>query len=100
MAAIRATSIGAEMYVIFIGLVVVAAFAGMAVSLKIAEKALAHNRSTEWPENEKSEPLSQQALHWTVAHIRDDLGGIYAMLMVTNGLLAGVLAAVVILVLR
>jgi hypothetical protein len=88
------------MYVIFIIMVAVAVFAGMAVSAKFAEKALASNRSTEWPENEKSEPFTQQSLHWTIAHIRDDIGGIYTMLTVTNGLLAGLLAAAVILVLR
>ena len=81
-------------------IVAVAAFAGMALSAKLAEKILAHNRSREWPENEKSEPLTQQSLHWTIAHIRDDIGGIYVILIATNGLLAGLLAAAVIFLLR
>lgn len=84
-------------YAIIVG---VAVIVGMRGSVRMAEGALAHNRSTEWPENEKSDPLSQQALHWTIAHIRDDLGGIYAMLVVTNGCLAGLLAIAAILMLR
>jgi hypothetical protein len=84
-------------YAIIVGAAVIV---GMRGSVRIAEGTVSSNRSTEWPENERSDPLSRQALHWTIAHIRDDLGGIYAMLMVTNGCLAGLLATVAILLLR
>jgi hypothetical protein len=88
------------MNIVFAIIIGVAVIVGMRGSVRMAEGTVASNRTVEWPENEKSEPLSQQALHWTIAHVRDDLGGIYAMLVVTNGCLAGLLAAAAILVLR
>ena len=33
--------------------------------------------------------------NWTIAHVRDDVGSIYGLLCVTNALLAGVLAALI-----
>lgn len=73
--------------------VVVAVFAGGFISEKIGRWVLANNRKVEWPENENSGTLSEAQLHWTIAHIRDDIGSVYGLLMVTNALLAGVLAA-------
>jgi hypothetical protein len=61
---------------------------------------MAHLRMTEWPEMEKGEALSRPILHHTIAHIRDDIGMIYPVLMITNGLLAGILTALSLSLLR
>jgi hypothetical protein len=66
---------------------------GCLASLIAARKTIASNRSNEWPENEKSDALSRPVFHWTVVHIRDDVGMIFSLLIVTNALLAGILAA-------
>jgi hypothetical protein len=71
--------------------ILVAAYA----ATRLAHQTLTGNRKTEWPEMEKSEPLSPSELHWTIAHIRDDVGGIHALLVFTNALMAGTLAALV-----
>jgi hypothetical protein len=73
--------------------VVVAALGGMIVSVRWGRRTLAHLRNTEWPEMEKSQPLSRSVLNWTIAHIRDDLGMVFSVLVITNGLLAGILTA-------
>jgi hypothetical protein len=49
---------------------------------------------------EKSEPLAEPIIHWTIAHIRDDIGSIFVVLTITNGLLAGILAALMLLLIR
>jgi hypothetical protein len=51
------------------------------------------NRQTEWDKNDKIDAPDQNHLHWTVIHIRDDIGGICGLLWLTNGLLAAILAA-------
>jgi hypothetical protein len=81
----------------FLRLCVVAAamLIGFWVSLRLANKTIGSNRAGEWPENEKSEPLSNQVLHWTVVHIRDDVGSIQNSLWIANTLLAGILGALV-----
>jgi hypothetical protein len=74
-------------------IVAVALWAGAFASNKFARGTLASNRENEWPENQKSSELSSAEFHWTVVHVRDDIGGIHSMLVITNGLLAGLLAA-------
>lgn len=78
---------------------VVAAIAVLAAayaSAKISVNTLASNRAVEFPENEKSEPLSSTVKDWTIVHIRDDLGSIHNLIVLTNGLLAGILALLLI----
>jgi hypothetical protein len=72
-----------------------AAFIGWLVSVKLGIRTLASNREVEWPENETATALSPSQFHWTIVHVRDDIGGIYSLLILTNTLLAGVLAALV-----
>jgi len=73
--------------------IIVACFVGAIGSAKLAGSTSLHNRATEWPQNEKSEELSDSVRQWTIVHIRDDVGGIHNLLVVTNALLAGLLAA-------
>jgi hypothetical protein len=78
---------------------IVAAIAGLAAayaSAKISVKTLASNRRVEFPGNEKFEPLSPSAKDWTIVHIRDDLGSIHNLIVLTNGLLAAILALLLI----
>lgn len=65
------------------------------VASKIAQKTADHNRDFEFKKNEESPPLSQSERDWTFVHIRDDIGGIHNLLVLANGLLAGILAALV-----
>jgi hypothetical protein len=67
-------------------------WAAMTVSVRLSIRIQSRNRAAEFPENARSEELAPQELHWTLVHIRDDVGGIYAILSVTNGLLAALLA--------
>jgi hypothetical protein len=60
-----------------------------------ANKTVMKNRTTEWPENEKSETLSSPELHWSIVHIRDDVGSIQNLIVIANGLLAAILAALI-----
>lgn len=67
--------------------------AAFVASVKMTRHMIVENRATEWPEMEKSaEPLSAPLQHWTLVHIRDDIGSIPSILMITNGLLAAILA--------
>jgi hypothetical protein len=68
---------------------------GALVSATFAKRTVGANRSAEWSQNEKSDELSVSQLHWTVVHIRDDIGGIHNLLILTNALLAGLLAALI-----
>ncbi len=52
-------------------------------------------RGKEFPANLRADPLSTQELHWTVVHIRDDIGFIVAALCMTNGLLAAIFMVLV-----
>ena len=78
-----------------LALIFVAVVVGIVASAKAGYWMLADNREKEWPDMEKSEPLSRPILDWTIAHIRDDLGSIFVILAITNGLLAGILAVLV-----
>ncbi len=78
--------------IISLAVIIASVLIGAAASNKFSIKTLANNRAREWTENERSDPLSQAAVHWTVVHIRDDIGSIHNVLIITNGLLAGVLA--------
>lgn len=64
------------------------------ISTKIVYHTILSNRSVEWPEKEKSDPISEPVLQWTIVHIRDDIGCIHNLLIMTNALLAGVLAGI------
>jgi hypothetical protein len=41
----------------------------------------------------KGEALSEAKIQWSILHIRDDIGAIYNFLIIANGLLAGILGA-------
>jgi hypothetical protein len=79
-----------------LALVLAAIFVGAMASAKFATKTLADNRAKEWPQIEKSDPLSNAMVDWTIVDIRDDLGGIHNMLAITNGLLAGIITTLTI----
>jgi hypothetical protein len=80
---------------ILIGIaMVVAAF----YSSKISLWNVGSNRKVEFPENKLSEPLTEPELHWTLVHIRDDLGSIHTILVLTNALVAGILATLIIMI--
>jgi hypothetical protein len=68
----------------------------MWASSKLANSTIGSNRGVEWKENEKAGELSNQQIHWTVVHIRDDIGGIHNLLTVANGLLAAILVALLV----
>jgi hypothetical protein len=74
----------------------VAAIAAAYASAKISLNTVASNRAVEFPNNEKSEPLSSTARDWTAVHIRDDLGSIHNLIVLTNALLAGILAVLLV----
>lgn len=73
---------------------IVAAF----YSTKISLWTVGSNRKVEFPENKKSEPLTGPELHWTLVHIRDELGSIHNILVLTNALVAGILATLIIMI--
>jgi hypothetical protein len=54
------------------------------------------NRSSEWPSNKKTEPPSKNELKWEIVHIRDDVGGIAGLLSLIAGLIAAILAVLVV----
>jgi hypothetical protein len=82
---------------IIVGAIVAATAAIVAAyaSAKISLSTLASNRAVEFPENEKSEPLSTSQKDWTLVHIRDDLGSIQNLIVLANGLLAAILAVLI-----
>jgi hypothetical protein len=45
---------------------------------------------------EKAEPLSTSEKDWTIVHIRDDLGAIHNLIILANGLLAGILGVLLV----
>jgi hypothetical protein len=67
-------------------------------STKISLWTVGSNRKVEFPENKKSEPLTEPELHWTLVHIRDELGSIHNILVLTNALVAGILATLIIMI--
>lgn len=79
---------------------IIAAFgAGIIVSYRSAREALATNRS-QWENFKSSGRLDPEVTDWLRAHIRDDVAGILAALFLTNGLLAAILAALVVNIIR
>jgi hypothetical protein len=87
-----------ENVLVLIGMVV-AFWLGMYASLKLAQRTLARNRS-EWTNFEKSGRVSPEVIDWLVAQMRDDIGGIYTMLVIANGLLAAIAAGIAIYLIR
>jgi hypothetical protein len=80
-------------WMISVAAIGVAFLLAMRLSANWARGALASNRQM-WPDFEKSGRLPSPVLHWLIAHVRDDMAGIWTMLVITNGLLAAILAAV------
>jgi hypothetical protein len=76
---------------------IMAAFAAflavLFVSYRIALGTLASNRNAEMAQNERAGSLSEAQMHWTIVHIRDDIGAMHNLLVLTNALLAALLAA-------
>jgi hypothetical protein len=64
------------------------------ISSFLITRTMQSNREIEWDANKKSELLTPSELHWTVVHIRDDIGSATGLLAITNALLAAILAAV------
>ena len=71
---------------------VVAFFLAFAGSAAFSVFTHDRNRAVEWDRAESSGSLSEAQLHWLVAHIRDDIGSIHNLIVITNGLLAALLA--------
>jgi hypothetical protein len=76
--------------------IAIAIFLGALASMKVVAVTIPANRKSEWRENEKSVALTETQLHWTIVHIRDDIGSIHNVLVLTNALLAGVIAAIMV----
>jgi hypothetical protein len=66
---------------------------GAFVSMKLGYATMLHVRNTAWAESERSE--AEPELHVAIFHIRDDLVSIHTIFVLTNGLLAGVLVALI-----
>lgn len=64
----------------------------IAVSARLAIHTMNKNRQNEFDQNKKGSAFSKMEIDWTVIHIRDDLGSIFSLLVITNGLLAAILA--------
>jgi purine-cytosine permease-like protein len=62
------------------------------ISYIVARRTIYGNRHVEWDANENLE-VSQQNVQWSIIHIRDDIGAIHNLIVIANGLLAGILAA-------
>ena len=59
---------------------------------RLLQKTTASHRAAEWPEAEKSDPLSQQQRHWNIVHIRDHIGVLVPQILGLNSLLGAILA--------
>lgn len=68
---------------------------GMLLSSVIMKKMMLGNRVAEWQENETVQAPGRNAMMWAIIHIRDDLGSLCGVVSFTNGLLAAVLALLV-----
>jgi hypothetical protein len=53
------------------------------------------NRKIEWETNENSDRLSQSQKDWQIVHVRDDVGSIAGLLVITNVLLAAILGCLI-----
>lgn len=81
-----------KLILIAIGMVAAAFY-----SSKISLWTVGSNRSVEFPENERLERLTEPFLHWTVVHIRDDLGSVHNILVLSNALMAGILVTLIVM---
>ncbi len=81
----------------FIGLAIVVAgvLLAMATSAQLGHKTALRNHAQEWAENTSLEELTDPRFRWAIVHIRDDIGSIYNTALITNGLLGGVLGALI-----
>ena len=77
----------------------VAFWLGIYGSFRLAQQTLAANRAA-WPDFEKSGRLSPPVIHWLIAQMRDDVGGLLNAVTITNGLLAAIVAGMAIHLLR
>jgi hypothetical protein len=75
-----------------VGAAVAAFFVAWFASYFIATRAIGDNRRVEFDANEKSGSLTEANVHWSIVHIRDDIGAIHNLIVMTNGLLAALLA--------
>ena len=66
------------------------------IAVGVGIKVQDSNRKKEWEANESSEILSEQQLHWTIVHIRDDLGLIATLLAFVVGLLSALTVIVLV----
>lgn len=78
---------------------IIAAAAGFVIaalaSAKLGIHTTVQNRAVEWPENEKSKSFTDPEIQWTIMHIRDDLGAVHTLIVIMNGLLGAILAALI-----
>jgi hypothetical protein len=82
-------------------IIIAAVFLGALGTTKAWALALRHLHATEIPAYvENTLPLSTEAYHATILRIREDAAGIGVCVNLANGLLAGILAALVLLLLR
>jgi hypothetical protein len=70
----------------------VASVVGILVSNYFIQKVMMVNRQS-WSGFEKTGRLKPEIIHWLIAHIRDDIGSLLQVLILTNGLLAAIVAA-------
>jgi hypothetical protein len=65
-------------------------------SVLLARRTIGANRRVEMTtDNERLDPVSEANLHWSIVHIRDDIGPMHNLLIIANGLLAAILAAII-----
>ena len=57
----------------------------------IATYTVHANRRVEMDANERSGTVSEANIHWSIMHVRDDVGAIHNLITMTNGLLAAIL---------
>lgn len=77
-------------------IIAVAAFLGALGTNKLWRAALGHIHATEVkPYTANTLPLSTETYHATILRIREDVAGIGLCANVANGLLAGILAALI-----
>jgi hypothetical protein len=69
-------------------------------SVKLGYRTAVENHAKEWSENKNFAELTDPIFRWTVVHIRDDIGSIYNTVLITNGLLGGILATLIVQLIR
>jgi hypothetical protein len=73
----------------------IAYFAGWFISGRTIGSIMVKNRLIEQNPNRQEEPPTDRELKWHVVHIRDDLGSLCGLLCITNGILAAILAILI-----